>query len=198
MPFPPSLKAKSRADLPPGIAIFRKMRCRQQPFADQGPVLAMRKVPGGVGRSRTLNWKTLLAVSVPSLTVIVMFATPVCPGSGVTVTVRLLLLPPNTMSPGSTRVGLSELPDKVRFAAGVSASPTVNGIAGVDASTAIIRLVMLEMVGGVSTWLTVTVKAWETILLLVPPSLTVTVIVAAPYELVTGVNRSEPVVLGLV
>ena len=154
--------------------------------------------PGGAGRVRTLNWKTLLVLSVPSLTVIVMFATPACPGSGVTVTVRLPLLPPNTMSAGSTRVGLSELPDSVRFAAGVSASPTVNGIAGVVASTAIIRFVMLEMVGGVFTWSMVTVKEWETILLLVPPSLTVTVMVAEPYALVTGVKASEPVVLGLV
>jgi len=42
------------------------------------------------------------------------------------------------------------------------------------------RLVMLEMVGGGTTWLTVTVKDWEMTLLLVPPSLTVTVIVAEP------------------
>ena len=42
------------------------------------------------------------------------------------------------------------------------------------------RLAMLEMVGGSLTWLTVTVKERETTLLLAPPSLTVTVIVAEP------------------
>ena len=39
---------------------------------------------------------------------------------------------------------------------------------------------MLAMVGGVLTWFTVTVKERETMLLLAPPSLTVTVIVAEP------------------
>ena len=47
-------------------------------------------------------------------------------------------------------------------------------------SMAITRSVMVEMVGGSLTWLTVTVKVRETTLLLVPPSLTVTVIVAEP------------------
>ena len=143
-------------------------------------MLTIRRVPGAAGRWRTLNWKTLWAVSVPSLTVMVMLARPVWPDSGVIVTVRLLLLPPKAMSVGSTRVGLSELPESVRFAAGVSASPMVNEMVGVAESMATTRLVMLEMVGGVLTWLTVTAKVRETTLLLAPPSLTVTVIVAEP------------------
>ena len=84
------------------------------------------------------------------------------------------------MSAVCTRVGLSELPERVRLEAAVSASAMVNGMAGVAESMAMIRLVMLEMVGGVLTWLTVTVKERETTLLLVPPSLTVTVTVAEP------------------
>ena len=53
-------------------------------------------------------------------------------------------------------------------------------------------------VGAWFTGLTVTVKVRETTLLLVPPSLTVTVTVAAPKALATGVKLIEPVALGLV
>ena len=52
----------------------------------------------------------------------------------------------------------------------------------------------------VGTWLTgltVTVKERVTMLLLEPPSLTVTVIVVEPLAEVTGVKDSEPVELGL-
>ena len=56
-------------------------------------------------------------------------------------------------------------------------------------------------VPSVGTWLTgltVTVKVREITLLLAPPSLTVTVIVAEPKAESTGVKLIEPVVLGLV
>ena len=53
-------------------------------------------------------------------------------------------------------------------------------------------------VGGWLTGLTVTVKALETMLLLAPPSLTVTVIVAEPKPLTAGVKVIEPVAAGLV
>ena len=53
-------------------------------------------------------------------------------------------------------------------------------------------------VGGWLTGLTVTVKVRETTLLLAPPSLTVTVMVAEPKPKVTGVKVIEPVALGLV
>ena len=52
--------------------------------------------------------------------------------------------------------------------------------------------------GGWLTGLTVTVKVRETMLLLVPPSLTVTVMVAEPKASLAGVKVIEPVVLGLV
>ena len=45
--------------------------------------------------------------------------------------------------------------------------------------------------------LTATVKERETTLLLVPPSLTVTVMVAVPLALARGVKDKEPVALGL-
>src|SRR5690242_6857402 len=60
------------------------------------------------------------------------------------------------------------------------------------------RLAMVLRVGAWFTELTVTVKDWVTILLLAPPSLTVTVMVAVPLALATGVKESEPVVAGLV
>src|SRR5690348_12013527 len=53
-------------------------------------------------------------------------------------------------------------------------------------------------VGGWFTGLMVTVKERVTILLLAPPSLTVTVIVAEPLALATGVKEREPMVAGLV
>src|ERR1035438_140530 len=53
-------------------------------------------------------------------------------------------------------------------------------------------------VGGWLTGLTVTVKDRETMLLLVPPSLTETVIVEEPKPLATGAKAMEPVVLALV
>ena len=61
----------------------------------------------------------------PSLTVTVMLAVPVWFAAGVTVTVRLALLPPNTMFPFGTNVVLFELPLTVRLLALVSMSPTV-------------------------------------------------------------------------
>src|SRR5438093_597762 len=53
-------------------------------------------------------------------------------------------------------------------------------------------------VGGSFTGLTVTVKARVTTLLLAPPSLTVTVMVAVPLMFDTGVRLNVPVAVGLV
>src|SRR5258708_1746946 len=52
---------------------------------------------GGSLTAFTVSTKLLLAVSVPSLTVIEMVAVPVWLSSGTTCTVRLLLLPPRRM-----------------------------------------------------------------------------------------------------
>ena len=66
------------------------------------------------------------------------------------------------------------------------------------APSLMVTLASVFSVGAWLTGLTVTVKVRETALLLVPPSLTVTVMVEEPWALATGVNLNEPVVLGLV
>src|SRR5215470_18415459 len=75
----------------------------------------------------TVNRKEVLALLVPSLTVMVMVAVPDWPAAGVTVTVRLAPEPPKTMLALGTRVGLEELPLRERLASGVSGSLMVNG-----------------------------------------------------------------------
>ena len=62
----------------------------------------------------------------------------------------------------------------------------------------IVRLEIAFNVGGWLTALTVTVNVCVTMLLLAPPSLTVTVMVAEPLAFATGVKVSVPFVPGLV
>jgi hypothetical protein len=92
---------------------------------------------GAVFTAFTVSTNASLAVSTPSLTVAVIVAEPVWLAAGLTVTVRLLPLPPNTMFPLGTSVGFDELPLKVRFAATVSGSPTVKPIAAVGVFTVV-------------------------------------------------------------
>ena len=61
-----------------------------------------------------------------------------------------------------------------------------------------VRLPIASSVGGWLTGLTVTVKARLTMLLLAPPSLTVTVMVVEPKALAAGVKLSVPMAAGLV
>src|SRR5262245_2863190 len=111
---------------------------------------------GGAGRcGSVLMLKVVLAVALPSLTVIVMSALPITPGNGVTTTRRLLALPPKAMPLFSTTLVLAEVPDTVRLAAGVSESPIVNGIGDVVVPAGVFWPGIVEMVGGL---LTVTVK----------------------------------------
>src|ERR1043165_561829 len=104
-----------------------------------------------VGRSLTELTVSPKLVLVPPLaasaTVMVMVVFPNWFGAGVTVTVRLPALPPNTMLPTGTNVGLEELAVKVSWFAEVLSSPMVKGIAAVGVSSFVTRLVMLEMVG---------------------------------------------------
>ena len=74
----------------------------------------------------------MLVLLGPSFTVTVMVVLPVCPAAGVTVTVRLAPLPPNTIFPLGTSPGLDDTALNCRFAGAVSASPTVNGIGPVE------------------------------------------------------------------
>ncbi len=119
-----------------------------------------------VAEGVTINGKLELAVLVPSLTVTVMTATPVWPLAGVTVTVRLPPLPPNAMLPLGTSAMLAEVPDKVRLAAGVSRSLTVKPRAGAAVLMRVFVPGRREIVGGVLSGRTVTVKA---VLLDLPP-----------------------------
>ena len=86
---------------------------------------------------------------MPSETVMVIFAVPVCPVTGVIITVRLLSLPPKTMLLIGTRTRLSELALTVRFDAAVSASPTVKAIGVTTMFELIVWAAMGEMVGAV-------------------------------------------------
>jgi hypothetical protein len=66
------------------------------------------------------------ALFVPSLTVSVICAEPVCPAAGIKLTVRFAPLPPKVMFALGTTASAEETADKLRFAAAVSPSPMVN------------------------------------------------------------------------
>ena len=127
---------------------------------------------------RTNTPKMELAVLVPSLTVTVMGAMPIWPGAGVSVTVRLLLLPPKRMLLVGRRVGFAELAERVRVEAGVSASPTVNGMGAVETLIKVFVGGIEEMTGAVFAGSTVTVK--EVLLDFPPVSMTQTVMMEEP------------------
>ncbi len=144
----------------------------------------------------TTTRKLLLAeLPFPSATVSVIIASPNWSASGVMVTVRFALFPPKTILAFGMRLGLEEVPFTIRLAAGVSGSPTVNAI-GPEAVFSFITCVATGETVGFP--LTATVNVWVTVLLFVWPSLTVTMMVAVPLALATGVNVSSPVAPGLV
>src|SRR5215469_15242462 len=81
----------------------------------------------------TFSRKLVLAVAPPpSVTVSVTDAVPVWFGAGVSVTVRLEPLPPRTMLALGSKVAFEDTPATTRFVAGVSRSPTVNGMGTVE------------------------------------------------------------------
>ena len=93
----------------------------------------MVEIVGGVlgADGLTVTVKIELVLFVPSLTETVICALPVWFAAGVTLTVRLDPLPPNTMFALGTRVVEDEVPETVKLAAAVSVSPIVNEIAAV-------------------------------------------------------------------
>ena len=111
------------------------------------------------------------------------------------VTVRLEPLPPKAIFAFGTSAVLEELALTVRLAADVSVSPIVKAIGPVAVSSLVERSAMSETVGAA---LTVTVKVRGKRLFAGWPSLTVTVMVAAPLMPGTGVKSSEPLAAGLV
>ena len=97
----------------------------------------MLEIVGGVFTAVTVRRNESVALDVPSLTVTVIVAVPVWPLAGVIVTVRLLALPPKTIFAFGTSVVLEDPPVTTRLEAGVSASPTVNAMAGVAVSAGV-------------------------------------------------------------
>src|ERR1043166_8153576 len=73
-----------------------------------------------------------------SLTEIVIVAVPNWLAAGVTVTVRLLPLPPKTMLETGANRGLDDCAASERTLAGVVSSPIVNGMAAVGVSSAVV------------------------------------------------------------
>src|SRR2546422_609575 len=92
---------------------------------------------GGSFTALTVTTKCVLTLYCPSLTFTVIVATPFWLAAGLTVTVRFDPDPPKTMLLVGTSVGLDEPLLNVRLPAGLSASPTVNGIAPVGVSTVV-------------------------------------------------------------
>ena len=82
----------------------------------------------------TVNTKFVDVVNTPSLTVTVMVDVPLPPEAGVTITLRLVPLPPKTILGTGTSVALDEVADSVNAFGEVSVSPTVKAIGGVGVS----------------------------------------------------------------
>ena len=86
-----------------------------------------------VGGAFTVSTKLVDAVSPPpSITVSVMVARPLCPSTGVTVSVSAAPVPAKTILAVGTSVVLLEAPAIVSDVTGVRSSPTVNATAAVD------------------------------------------------------------------
>src|SRR5499427_489152 len=144
----------------------------------------MAEIVGGVLLALTVSRNPVLVESVPSLTVTVIVAAPVCPATGVTVTVRLAPLPPKAMFASGTSVWFDEVPLRVRLATGVSTSPTVKAMGPAATPLVVAWLPIAEIVGASLTALTV---SWKLALVLAAPSLTVRVIVVTPNWFDAGV-----------
>ena len=69
----------------------------------------------------TVSRKLVLVLLGPSFTVTVIVAVPVCPAAGITVTVRLAPLPPNTIFPVGISPRLDDAALNCRLAAATCA-----------------------------------------------------------------------------
>ncbi len=134
-------------------------------------------IVGAVFTSLTVTRKLSLALKVPSLTTIVTVALPTLPAAGVTVTVRLMSLPPSTMPVSGRSTASEDEAVTVSEAAGVVACETENGMADVEPFTLRATSEICEMVGAVAVALTVTTKVMLEERF---PSFAVIVIVVAP------------------
>ncbi len=103
-----------------------------------------------VGRSLTaltVRVKERAALSSPSETLTVMVAVPVWLAAGVTVSVRLVPLPPRTSPAAGTSVLLLAAAVTTSVAGSLSTSPTVKAIGPVEVSSARVRLAKELIVG---------------------------------------------------
>src|SRR6185503_11570650 len=123
---------------------------------DCGPIA---ETTGGRFGAATVTVKLVLVEPpLPSVTVNVMIAEPDrCP-AGVTMSARLVPLPPRTMLLSGTSDVSDDDAVTVNRSAGVSTSLTANGSTPVDMSSAMDWLRIPVMVGGSFTGLTVKVK----------------------------------------
>ena len=103
---------------------------------------------GAVFAEFTVNTNVSKDAFIPSLTVMVIVVVPAWLDTGVTVTVRLVPEPPKMIFEFGTRAVFEDLPDKTRFAAGVSGSETVNAIEGVGVLTVVVWSGMSLIDGG--------------------------------------------------
>ena len=90
---------------------------------------------GGVLAAFTVNTKLVEAVSVPSLTVMVMVELPLRPDAGVMTALRAAPLPPKTILAIGTSIAFDEVADSVNVPGEVSPSPTVKAIGPVGVSS---------------------------------------------------------------
>src|SRR5438552_764626 len=120
--------------------------------------LAMVEMVGGSLTGLTVRTKLLLRTFTPSLTLTVINVVPTWLVAGVTVTARLVPLPPKTMLALGTNVRLVDVALRVRLPAAVSTSPIMNAMGPVEVSSLTVWLPMAEMVGGSLTAFTVTRK----------------------------------------
>lgn len=116
---------------------------------------------GGVLAAVTVTTKLSEEVRLPSLTVTVIVAEPDWPAAGVTVTVRLEPLPPNTTPDVGIKVVFEDERVRVKLFAAVSASLTVNASAPVEVPAAIVWSAMLLMTGAVDVAAAVAVITLE-------------------------------------
>src|ERR1043166_2692943 len=145
----------------------------------------MLEMVGGSLTGLTVSRKLVeLVPPLASVTVKVIVVAPNWFCAGVSVTVRLLPLPPRTIFELGTRAGFEELPVTTRLPAGVSISPTVKAIAPLGVSSLMATLAIAEMVGRSLTDNTVRMKEP---LVVAAPSLTLKVIVVVPNWFAAGV-----------
>ena len=93
---------------------------------------------GLLGEAFTVTRKDVLTVFIPSLRLTVIRVWPTEFVAGRMVIVRLAPLPAKTMFEFGTSAVFAQVADRFRFAAGVSASPIVKGIAVVAVFSAMV------------------------------------------------------------